>query len=173
MANNISVLLNLLHRPKARRYILIGSTTVVLISVVQPTFVGSIFSEAEAIKLVESLQQSSLYLGGSIAGVSATVLALMLTLLSMTNKVDSNFEKSVYRGIEAVGLISTITFVGAIFLLLFLSLPVGEFDNIPSGWFTGIYYILCTLNGCLSGLMVVGVLILFDTIRTLIKQLSP
>lgn len=144
-----------------------------LVGVVQPLLAVQIYGDAEAIDLVKSIKESSLYLGSAIATASATVLALMLTLLSVTSQVDTSFDRSTYKGIKLIGLISTVTFIGAVILLLGLSLPVGEFELIDDRWFMWMYYALSTLNGLLSAMTVIGVLVLFDTITTLIKRLAP
>ena len=144
-----------------------------LIAIAQPLLVGRVYDGTQAVDLLESLKGSSLYLGSAIATVSATVLALMLTLLSLTSQVDTKFERSTYKGIKVIGDISTATFVGSVALLVLLSLPIGEFEVINGRWYEWLYYTLATLNGVLSGLTVVGVLVLSDTLKTLIKSLSP
>ncbi|MBE9116473.1 hypothetical protein IQ249_11235 [Lusitaniella coriacea LEGE 07157] len=173
MKRKFKVLKSVYHNPTLRRSLLICAGITAFIIIAQPYLVGSIYSSAKAVDLLKGLQSSSLYFGSAITTASATVLALMLTLLSMTNKSENEFDGSVYRSIEIVGLISTATFIGAVLLLLCLSLPVGKFDNIPPGWYRGLYYTLSTLNGLLSGLMTAGILILFDTVRLLIRDISP
>ena len=134
---------------------------------------GQIYSEAQVTQLLEGLKNSSLYFGSAIATASATTLALMLTLLSLASQADTSFEYETYKGIKLIGQLSTFTFIGAVTLLLMLSFPIGKFENIPPVWFQTIYYALSAVNGLLAGLMIVGVLILLDTITTLVKELSP
>lgn len=152
-------------------FMCIGITA--LVAIVQPVFSGQIYSKAEALDLLEGLQNASLYFGSATATASATILALMLTLLSMTSQVDTQFDRSTYSGIRLIGLISTMTFVGSMLLLLSLSFPVGEFEKVPTQWFRALYYILSALNGFLAGLMIVGVLVLFETISLLINKIAP
>ncbi len=128
------------------------------VAIAQPLLIGHIYSGTRAVDLLESIKESSLYLGSAIATASATVLALMLTLLSLTSQVDTSFNRSTYKGIKLIGDISTVTFIGSVALLLLLSLPIGEFKVISDQWYAGLYYVLSTLNGLLAGLMVVGVL---------------
>ena len=97
----------------------------------------------------------------------------MLTLLSLASNAETSFEYSTYKGIEIIGRLSATTFIGAVVQLLLLSFPIGEFANIDPRWFQGLYYLFSTVNGILTALMIVGVLILLDTIVTLIKKLSP
>lgn len=143
------------------------------VAIAQPLLTGHVYSGARAVDLLQSIKESSLYLGSAIATASATVLALMLTLLSLTSQVDTSFNRSTYEGIKLIGDISTATFIGSVALLLILSLPIGEFTVISDQWYAGLYYVLATLNGLLAGLMIVGVLVLSDTLKTLIKSLAP
>ncbi|EDX84266.1 hypothetical protein S7335_1963 [Synechococcus sp. PCC 7335] len=145
----------------------------VAVAVVQPLLTGRIYSEAESLQLLEGIRESSLYLSSAIATASVTTLALMLTLLSLASRADTDFDYDTYKGIELIGRLSTATFIGSVTQLLMLSFPIGEYENIGEAWFKVLYYMLSSLNGLLTGLMVVGVLVLFDTIITLIKKLSP
>ena len=167
------LLQSLVENTKHRRYTLLCIGVAVIVAVVQPLLTGHIYSEAQVTQLLEGLKDSSLYLGSAIATASATTLALMLTLLSLASQADTSFEYETYKGIKLIGQISTSTFIGAVTLLLLLSFPIGEFKNIDPIWFKTVYYVLSAVNGLLVGLMIVGVLILLDTITTLVKELSP
>lgn len=163
----------LLNSPKRKQYVFTCLGVTALIAIAQPILIGLVYKGTQAVDLLESLKESSLYLGSAIATASATVLALMLTLLSLTSQVDTKFDRSTYKGIKVIGDISTATFVGSVALLVLLSLPIGEFEAINGRWYEGLYYTLATLNGVLSGLTIVGVLVLSDTLKTLIKSLAP
>ena len=71
--------------------------------------IGSIYSEAKAVDLIQALTASGLYLGSAIATASATTLALMLTLLGLTRRSDTEFDRQVYVQIERVSILSTIS----------------------------------------------------------------
>lgn len=144
-----------------------------VVAIAQPALTGHIYSEAQAVDLLVGIKEASLYLGSAIAAASATTLALMLTLLSLASNAETSFEYSTYKGIEIIGRLSATTFIGAVVQLLLLSFPIGEFKDIDERWFRGLYYLFSTVNGILTALMIVGVLILLDTIITLIKKLSP
>lgn len=164
---------SVLRNSKRRCLSFICGAAIVLLASTQPLLIGRIYRDVEAVELLKGLQSSSLYFGSAVAGSSATVLALMLTLLSMTNKLDVEFDRSIYGGIKLIGLISTVTFIGSVILLLGLSLPIGEFDNIPNHWFTILYYTFSIAYILLFGLVIVGILVLFDTINLLLHKLSP
>ena len=160
-------------KAKNRHYFLICFSVMLLVAIAQPLLTGRIYGEAEAVDLLESIKGSSLYFGSAVATASATILALMLTLLSVTSQVETSFDRSTYKGIRVIGALSTITFIGSVLLLLLLSLPIGEYDSIGKVWYAFLYYVLCTLNGLLAGVMIFSVLILFETITTLISRLAP
>ena len=63
--------------------------------------------------------------------------------------------------------------MGGIILLLFLSIPVKEADNVPSYWFTIIYYVLMTFLAALAGILIAIVLMLENAISSLLKVISP
>lgn len=155
------------------RWALIGGLLTVGISLAVRFFVGRVYGGAETIKLIQALADSSLYLGAAIATSSATILALMLTILGLAKEANNDFNIKLYHRIDVIGLLSAISLCGAILLLLLLSLPVGQFDNLAPGWFTGLYYTLVVLIAGLSGLLISTILMLFSTVRSIIASLTP
>ncbi len=135
--------------------------------------VGQIYSGLEARRLLAGVISSALFFGSSIITGSATILALMLTMLSLTKSWDDDFEPSFFKRIERIGLLATISLIGGIVLLLFLSVPVQESDDVPASWFTTIYYILISYIALLSGLLVGVVLMLYNAITSLIDVVRP
>ena len=160
-------------RSVGNRWALIGGLLTVGISLAIRFFVGHIYGGAEAIKLIQALSDSSLYLGAAIATSSATILALMLTILGLARDATDDFGMKLYHRIDVIGLLSAISLCGSILLLILLSLPVGQFDNLASWWFTGLYYTLVVLIAGLSGLLISTILMLFSTIRSVIATLTP
>lgn len=136
-------------------------------------FVGQIYSGSEALKLVNALVPAARSVGSSVVTASGTILALMLTMLSLTSQASSNFDRIFYHRIQRIGLLSTIALAAGILLLLFLSIPVQESDAVPSTWFGFVYYLLIVLTAGLAGLLVAIVLMLFNALTSLIKVLSP
>ena len=173
MSNGMKAWAVLWRNTNRRRHLYICLAVIALVATLQPMLVQQVYSQTEIRELLNSLRDSSLYFGSATATASATILALMLTLLSMASQIDKEFDRSVYQEIQLIGLISTVTFILSLILLLCLSLPVGEFDQIPLAWFKALYYVISVLNGVLSGLMIVGVLTLFDTIKLLIRKVAP
>lgn len=134
---------------------------------------GSIYSGYEARQFLESMSSSALYFGSAIVTAAATILALMLTILSLTSQTDDDFDKVFYLRVERIGKLATVALMGGIILLLFLSIPVKEADDVPSNWFTIIYYVLMTFLAALAGILIAIVLMLQNAIGSLIKVIRP
>lgn len=135
--------------------------------------VGQVYNGYEARQLLESVAASSLYLGSSIVTASATIIALMLTMLSMSKNSDSQFDSVFYKQIQIIATLSSVALSAGILLLLFLSIPLQESEQVPSSWYRTIYYILITFVAVLSGLSVGIVLMLLSTINSLINVVKP
>ena len=134
---------------------------------------GSIYSTAEAQDLVTALSDSGLYLGSAMVGGSGTILALMLTLVGLVKPVDEDFDGSIYARIARVSFLSTLSLIGSVALLLALTMPVGEFDKLPSQWYPVLYKVLLAFITGLSALMVGTVVLLYQTVVTLIANITP
>ncbi len=152
---------------------LIGGVLAAGVTLVGQWFVGQIYSGTEARSLVEAMVPAARSVGSSVVTASGTILALMLTMLSLTNQANSSFDRIFYHRIERIGLLSTIALAMGILLLLFLSIPVQESKDVPNSWFSAVYYVLIALTAGLAGLLVAIVLMLLNAITSLIKVLSP
>ncbi len=134
---------------------------------------GYVYSMAEAKQLIEGLTSSALYLGSAMTASSGTTLALMLTLIGIVRRMDQDFDMPLYRRINRVSMLSTISLAGSVVLLLVLTLPVGEFEKMPVQWYPLLYNILFALVIALSALLVATVVLLYGTIKTLIAGITP
>ena len=110
---------------------------------------GAIYSSVEARDMISALSSPALYLGSAIAGSASTTLALMLTLLG------------------------TLLLAGAVVMLLLMTMPIGEFDDVPGRWFPMLYNVLYWIVVVLSAGLVAMVTMLFGTVRSLIAKLTP
>lgn len=151
----------------------IGGGVAVIVTLAVKFLIGGVYSSGQAIKLIEALRDSSLYFGAAVATASATILALMLTLLGLGKNTESDFDEWVYRSINQIAIISTVSLCGAVFLLMLLSMPIGEFENFPTNWFIYMYYALVVLVALLAGLVITSVLMLYSAIRYVISIVTP
>lgn len=134
---------------------------------------GAIYSSLHAREMIEALSSPALYLGSAIAASAATTMALMLTLLGLVRRVDSEFDDSMYRRVYRISQMSAILLGGSVVMLLLMTMPIGEFDEIPQGWFPSLYKVLYWLVVVLSAMLVAMVSLLFTAIRTLIMKITP
>ncbi len=108
----------------------------------------------------------------TIALASATILALLLTLLGITSNAASKLKKDHYSNLLIIAKIDTIVFVAALISFLLFNLPITESDNVPSNWFNLIYYITMGVSSILSAALIVVVLMLYNTVVNMIKILG-
>lgn len=146
---------------------------VLLVGVAGHFATGTVYSALHAREMLEALTSLALYLGSAIAASAATTMALMLTLLGLVRRVDADFDLPMYRRIYLVSMASAVLLAGSVIMLLVMTLPIGEFDNVPTAWFPALYKTLYWLVVGLSALLVAMVTLLFSTIRALIAQLTP
>lgn len=129
-------------------------------------------SGAEARALLGSIQPSIRFLAASVVTASSTILALMLTLLSLGSQVGGELRRSHYERIRAVGSWSTIAIVLSIVLLLFLSVPTGESD-VLANWYEPIYYGVVVTASVLGGIQVTVVLMLREALVGMVAAFHP
>ncbi len=136
-------------------------------------FVGQVYSGTEARNLLEAMLPSARSVGSAVVTAAGTILALMLTMLSLTNQAKSSFDRVFYQRVERIGLLSTIALAMGTLLLLFLSIPLQESQQVPSSWYSYVYYVVIALTASLAGLLVAIVLMLYNAMTSLIQVLRP
>ncbi|NNF00587.1 MAG: hypothetical protein HKN25_16330 [Pyrinomonadaceae bacterium] len=152
---------------------LIGAVLAGSISFGGQWLVGQVYSAYEARQLLEAVAASSLYLGGAVVTASATVIALMLTMISLSKSSDGEFDAVFFRRVQRISFLSTVALIGGILLLLFLSIPLQESDQVPAHYFKTVYYVLIVYLSLLSGLLVGIVLMLLNAVNSLINVVKP
>ena len=135
--------------------------------------IGTVYGAAEARDLLEALSRAGLYLGSAIATASATTLALMLTLIGMLRRIETEFDRQTYTQVSRIAFLSTITLMISFVVLLAFTLPIGEFENLPGGWYNYLYTALFALTVVMVALAAASVSIVFMTIRSIISHITP
>jgi hypothetical protein len=97
----------------------------------------------------------------------------MLTMLSIGRDATSKLEAVFFQRVERIGLLSTIALISSILLMLMLSIPLQESNNLPSSWYSIVYYVLIALTAAVSGLLVAIILMLYNALQSLIEVLRP
>lgn len=129
--------------------------------------VGSVNS-GQARVLLEASLPTTRFLASGVMTASATTLALMLTLLSLSTGVDRTLKRGHYERIRQIAFVDVVAFVGATLLLVVLVVPISDATEIPMRWYVGIYYGVSLLAAALGGVLVAVMLLLYAAVRDFI-----
>jgi hypothetical protein len=155
------------------RRALIGGLVAGGIALAAQFTIGQIYSGAEARQLLEAVIPSARALGGGIVTASASIIALMLTLLSLSHQTSSQFERVYFERIQRIALFSAIALAGSILLMLLMTMPITQSNNAPDTWFKVFYYAFIVIAAGLSGLFVAVVMMLYNAIQGIVRLLQP
>lgn len=150
---------------------LVGGALAAAFLFVAITVVGNV-STFEAQRLLSSVLPTIRFLGSSVLAAGATIMALMLTLLSLTYSSEYQFREIHFRRIRQISLLSTVAIVASVVLLLFLGVPVEEADQLRL-YYDIVYYSITAAASLLGGLLVAVVLMLHRTITGLVDIGHP
>ncbi|WP_209403477.1 hypothetical protein [Pseudozobellia sp. WGM2] len=150
-----------------KRAILGGVISLLIIGL--GTFMLGNLSGYEAKVLIKSSLAGLNTLCNTIVLASATILALMLTLMGVSSGKTSNLKDDHYKHIMQIAKLDTSIFIASLLFFLIFNLPVTESNNIPENWYDIIYYITLGVSTVLSSALVVVVLMLYNTIINIIK----
>lgn len=131
-------------------------------------------SGAEAIRLIEAMLPSVRFFCSAVMTATATILALMLTILTFGQRLESELDNRFYDQIQEVAQLDTIVFIAASFLLLFISVPIiEESDFFSSRVYLIFYYMMLVYTAALWGTLAVVVLRLLNALKSMISLLHP
>lgn len=149
-----------------------GGVVATVLLLVMLLLVGRL-GPGEAVAQLRSSASSIRFLSSTAAGAAATILALMLTVLSLSHSPDQRFRPEHYRRIRNIARFSTIALTLGVFVLLLLVIPVESAEGLPSAAYSGLYYAIAVASAVLGGLMVAIMLMLYRAITGLIDFFSP
>lgn len=130
-------------------------------------------SGTEARLLLEAMMPSVRFLCSAVMTSSATILALMLTLISFSSSQEARLKRSHYDRVRQIAKVDTGTFAAAIILLLIISVPLAESTEIGSEWYRGLYYFTIVYAAALAGALIAIVLMLYRAVMDLIGVIHP
>lgn len=133
------------------------------------TFLLGELSGYEAKALIKNSVSGINTLCNTIALASATILALLLTVLGISSGAKSKLKKNHYRHILQIAKLDTVVFVSSLISFLLFNLPVTQSETVPNEWFSIVYYISLLISSILSAALIVVVLMLYNTIVNSIK----
>jgi|GEM_PF-1417774 len=150
------------------RKALLGGALAAAVSVAGAWAVGRV-SGAEGLVLLEAMLPTTRFLCSAVMTASATMLALMLTLIGLSANSSSRFHPSHYERIRQIALVDAIAFVAGTVFLLVLNIPLEESDKFSATWYSTAYYVVLIGSSLLGGLLITAVLMLYDTVRDIIQ----
>jgi hypothetical protein len=133
------------------------------------SFVTGHLSGYEAKQLIKVSINGLNTLCNTIVLASATILALLLTVLGLSSNTSSELRKGHYLNIMQIAKVDTMVFVASLLCFVLFNLPVTESENIPSNWFDIIYYVTLVVSSILSASLIVVVLMLYGIVVNIIK----
>lgn len=122
----------------------------------------------EAMKLLKSSMQGLNMLCNTIVLASATILALLLTLLGISTGTSSKLKEVHYKQVLNIAKFDTILFISALVLFQFFNIPIVEADNVDVSWYKYIYWATLFSSSIISGMMVTTILMLYGTVTNII-----
>ncbi len=124
-------------------------------------------SSFEARRLLDAALPTVRFAASAYVAGGATILALMLTLITFSISHEMEFRESHYRRIRQISLLTTAVIVSSVMLLMFLSFPLGEAD-VDRDWYLWVYYAILLGGSITGGTFISLILMLFYAVRGLI-----
>jgi hypothetical protein len=126
----------------------------------------------EALRLIESILPTARFLGSAVVGASVTVLALLLTLVGLSLNSEYAFHPRLYSRAVNITRIAVASMIMGVGVLLMVSVPIGELDELRS-YYSILYYLISAAIAVLGGLVTTMGLLIGATLRSLIHVGQP
>jgi len=156
------------HETKYKLRIGIASAAVAVIGVGSAALVGKI-SQLQAFDLLKTILPTTRFFCSALMTGTSTILALMVTLVSLSRSSPAELSDEHYRRIQRLAMLDSMAFVGALLLLLFVMIPMEDAEVLPGGWYRVIYYTVMGVSAVLGGLVVSVVMMLYSETKQLIR----
>lgn len=154
-------------------WIVTGAVVTVLVVALSRLAVGRYYSDIDARELLASMREAALFLNAAIATGSATIIALMLTLMGLAQGAQNAFQRALHDRILTIAWLAAASLFGAILLLVTLTIPIVESDAIAIGWYRTLWWAFSGGIAAVSGLFVSVVLTLLVTVIGAVSALRP
>lgn len=132
------------------------------------TFILGEVSGYKALELLKHSHSGINMLCNTVILGSSTILALMLTLLSLSRASESQLTQRHYKDVLVIAKSDTILIVAAVITFLMLNLPISESEEVGRSWYKTIYYITLGMASLLGGGFIAIVMMLYGTIANVI-----
>jgi len=160
---------NIAHHAKGTA-VIIG--TVFVIAMVGFFLVGQVYSEIQSRQLLEAIAPSLRTLCFAVITASATIIPLLMTMISLANRTDREFDQSFYIRLRIITFLGTVAIVSATLLLLVISIPLTETERLRQ-WY-GVIYVANVAGASTIASLLVGIVVtLYKTMGGLLEHLIP
>lgn len=154
-------------------WIFTGAVMTGLVVLLSRWAMGEYYSDLEARHLLDAMTESALFLTAAITTGSATIIALMLTLLGLTRHVQDQFQRAFHDRIRTIAWLATVALLGALIVLVTMTVPVVESEAISTRWYRALWWAFSGAIALVSGIFVSVVLTLLVTIIGAVDVLRP
>ncbi len=169
---------------RERRVLFVGAQAAAIAGVVvggvvigSQFLIGTVYSGAQAREMVLAMAGPVGTLATAILSGSAAILALMLTMLSLSRKLNQQLSGPFYVRIRRIALIIIFDMVAAIALMLLLSTPIQEAsrqaEQAGEVQVKMTYYALVSMTSIVAGLFVTVIVMLYNAVEAVIQAVAP
>lgn len=130
-------------------------------------------TDNEAIENLREIRPTLRFTASGSMTATATILALMLTLLSFSQKSERKLKGYHYDRIWWIARLAAIVFVSALILLMFLNVPINNAEETFSGFYNVVYYVMLIYSALIGGFMIAIILLLYQAARDIILIAHP
>ena len=146
--------------------------TIFIASMIGFSIVGRVYTDTQSRILLEAIMPSLRTLCFAVITASATIIPLLMTMISLARKVDSEFDETFYARLHVITWLGTVALISATLLLLVISIPITETDGLRR-WY-GIVYFAVVMGASTIASLLVGIIVtLYKTMRGLLEHLTP
>jgi hypothetical protein len=165
---------------RERRLLFVGARAAAIAGIVvggvvigSQVLIGTVYSGSQARQLVLAMSGPA----GALATAILSGLAAMLTMLSLSRKLDQDLSASFYVRIQRIALLAILDMVATITLMLLLSAPIQEAsreaEQAGELQVRLTYYLLIGLTAVVAGLFVAVIVMLYNAIQAIIQAVAP
>ncbi|MTB53678.1 hypothetical protein [Lewinella sp. W8] len=154
------------------KFAVVGGCIAALVIFAGIYLLGSI-SQVESLENMKEIRPTLRFTANGVITVSATIMALMLTLLSFSSDTDKQLKSWHYDRIHWITRFAVGTFVMGLVLLMTLNLPLVNAKESLRGFYTTIYYLSIGYVSLLGGGIVCVILLLYQATTDIIMLKRP
>ena len=163
--------INLSNVFKRSRLPFLWGASAALIGLATTYIVGMVSGFEAKNMLQDSLTRINTFCNTVILG-SATILALLFTVIGFVNNHKKKFDANFYKRIKQVAFFTTATFIAGMLLFLLLNFPISNSDDLSSKYYKIAYYVTLGSSSLVGGMMIFVIVLLYQTIVDLANLLG-